>query len=196
MKTASPLRYPGGKSALANVLKQIRQLNNLGDRAIAEPFAGGAGASLALLFEESAPEIYINDRDSLIRDFWWSITQRCDEFIALLKGTRINMTEWRRQRDLYRSQVRGMKLERGFATFYLNRCNRSGVIFNGGPIGGIKQLGKWKLNARFNKVNLITRCKRVADYGERINVSGLDGIKFIRSLNTERTFFFHRPAIF
>ena len=50
MKTCSPLRYPGGKSAMAELLSEIRRLNGLGDRAIAEPFAGGAGASLTLLF--------------------------------------------------------------------------------------------------------------------------------------------------
>ena len=84
---------------MANVLRQVREINNLGNRPIAEPFAGGAGASLGLLFDELTPQIYINDRDSAVRDFWWSITQRSNEFIALLRSTRINMTEWRRQRD-------------------------------------------------------------------------------------------------
>lgn len=196
MKTASPLRYPGGKSAMASVLAQVRHINNLGNRAVAEPFAGGAGASLAMLFDEVAPEIRINDRDLAIRDFWWSITQHCDKFVALLRSTRISMAEWRRQRDVYRSRARISRLRRGFATFYLNRCNRSGIIFNGGPIGGVKQTGNWKLNARFNKPDLIKRCERIADYRDRVGVSGLDGIEFIRSLNAKRTFFFIDPPYF
>lgn len=196
MKTSSPLRYPGGKSSMASVLKQVRQLNNLGNRAIAEPFAGGAGASLALLFDELTPEIYINDRDIAVRDFWWSITQRPDDFVALLRRTRINMTEWRRQRDIYRCRARLPRLKRGFATFYLNRCNRSGIIFNGGPIGGVKQTGAWKLNARFNKTDLIKRCLRVAEYRDRVTVTGVDGIEFIKSLDARQTFFFIDPPYF
>lgn len=196
MKTASPLRYPGGKASMADVLRQIKQMNNLGGRAIAEPFAGGAGASLALLFDEMTPSIHINDLDHSVRDFWWAITERCDEFLDLMRKTRINMTEWRRQREIYRSKGRMPRLTRGFATFYLNRCNRSGVIFNGGPIGGVKQLGEWKINARFNKVELAKRCQRVADYADRISVSGLDGIEFIKSLEVSKTFFFIDPPYF
>ena len=62
-----------------------------------------------------------------------------------------------------------------FSAFYLNRCNRSGIIMNGGPIGGVKQTGKWKLDARFNKAELRRRCEKVAEYRERIHVSGDDG---------------------
>jgi len=196
MKTASPLRYPGGKAAMADVLRQISQLNSLGNRSIAEPFAGGAGASLALLFDELTPNIHINDLDHSVRDFWWAITARCDEFLDLMRKTRVNMTEWRRQREIYRSKSRMPRLTRGFATFYLNRCNRSGVIFNGGPIGGVKQDGEWKINARFNKADLAKRCRRVADYAERISVSGMDGIELIKSLDASKTFFFIDPPYF
>ena len=51
-------------------------------------------------------------------------------------------------------------LEIGFAAFYLNRCNFSGVI-KGGPIGGINQTGKWKIDARFNKEDLIRRIRNL-----------------------------------
>jgi len=151
MLTASPLRYPGGKSSMADLLRKIRGLNNLGNRAIAEPFAGGAGASLTLLFEEEAPGIYINDLDPAIRDFWWCVTKRCDELAHRIRKARVSIREWHRQRDIFRSTRRISRVDRGFAAFYLNRCNRSGVIFNGGPIGGIEQNGRWKIDARFNK---------------------------------------------
>lgn len=41
-------------------------------------------------------------------------------------------------------------LEIGFATFFLNRTNRSGIL-KAGVIGGKAQLGKWKIDVRFNK---------------------------------------------
>jgi len=196
MKTASPLRYPGGKSAMAGLLAQIRRLNGLGDRAMAEPFAGGAGASLTLLYLEEVHKIYINDADPAIHDFWWTLVNRPRRFLDTLSKTRVSMAEWRRQRDVYRASSRVSHLRRGFSAFYLNRCNRSGIIVNGGPIGGIKQAGKWKLGARFNKAELHSRCKKVAEYRERINVSCHDGIHLIEMLDPESTFFFVDPPYF
>jgi DNA adenine methylase len=181
---------------MTNVLAQVRRLNALGNRPVAEPFAGGAGASLSLLFSEMTPEIFINDYDVSIRDFWWAVTNRSDQFIALLESSPIEMSEWLRQRDTYRSRGRVSRLKRGFATFYLNRCNRSGVVFNGGPIGGVNQLGKWKIDARFNKEDLITRCRKVAEYRDRITISGEDGVRFIQSLDANKTFFFIDPPYF
>lgn len=180
---------------MTSLLTQIRKLNGLGGRSLAEPYAGGAGASLSLLYLEETPDIYINDADPAIRDFWWAIVHRPQPFFDLLSSTRVNMAEWRRQRDVYRSSA-SSRLRRGFSAFYLNRCNRSGIIIDGGPIGGVKQSGKWKLNARFNKAELRRRCEKVAEYADRIHVSGLDGIEFIQRLNADRTLFLIDPPYF
>lgn len=180
---------------MANLLREIRHLNDLGDRAIAEPFAGGAGASLSLLYQEDTPEIFINDADQSIHDFWWAVVHKPQRFSEMLSATRVSMAEWRRQRDLYRAE-RVSRVRRGFAAFYLNRCNRSGIIMNGGPIGGVKQQGEWKLNARFNKKDLLRRCLKVAEYGERIHVSGIDGLKFISGRNPKSTLYFIDPPYF
>ena len=196
MRASSPLRYPGGKSAMADLLRKIRKLNGLGGRSLAEPFAGGAGASLSLLYLEDAKEIYINDADPAIHDFWWSLVHRPSYFSELLAKTRVSMAEWRRQRDVYRSRRKISKLRRGFSAFYLNRCNRSGIIMNGGPIGGVKQTGEWKLDARFNKVDLRNRCERVAEYRERIHVSCRDGIDFIGEGDVDSVMFFIDPPYF
>jgi DNA adenine methylase len=67
---------------------------------------------------------------------------------------------------------------------------------NAGPVGGVRQEGKWKLNARFNKPELRRRCERVAEYRDRVHVSGNDGIDFIKSLNAESVFFFIDPPYF
>lgn len=106
------------------------------------------------------------------------------------------MAEWRRQRDVYRHCGRVSRLRRGFSAFYLNRCNRSGIITNAGPIGGVKQTGKWKLDARFNKAELRRRCEKVAEYRDRVHVSGRDGIEFIKDLDAESTLFFIDPPYF
>ena len=108
----------------------------------------------------------------------------------------INMAEWRRQRDVYRERRQVSRLRRGFAAFYLNRCNRSGIIMNGGPIGGVKQLGQWKLDARFNRLDLRQRCEKVAEFRDRIRVSCDDGLAFIDRLDSGGTFFFVDPPYF
>ena len=196
MKHISPLRYPGGKSAMADLLSRIRYKNSLGDRAIAEPFAGGAGASLALLCREEAPEIHINDADPAIYALWWSLKERPEEFASLLRQTRVSMAEWRRQRDTYRSNGRMSRLRRGFSAFYLNRCNRSGIIKDGGPIGGISQTGEWLIDARYNKTDLLARCRTIADFRDRITVSHQDGIELIQKLTGKGTFLFIDPPYF
>lgn len=180
---SSPLRYPGGKAAMSGLLAELRRINGLGDRPIAEPFAGGAGASLNLLFNEEAPEIYINDADPAIHDFWWSVVRHSDDFTKLLSRTRVSMAEWRRQRAVYSGGGRHSRLRRGFSAFFLNRCNRSGIISGGGPIGGVQQTGEWKIDARYNKEKLIQRCLRIAEYRERIHTSDLDGVDFIQTVS-------------
>jgi len=196
MKSASPLRYPGGKSAMSNLLAQIRKINGFGSRPIAEPFAGGAGASLLLLYREEASEIYINDLDPAIYDFWCVVTNQSRPFIDKLKNTKVDISEWYQQKEIYSKRKRASQLHRAFATFYLNRCNRSGIIINGGPIGGVKQTGKWKIDARFNKDDLQKRCEKIAKYRNRIHISCRDGIEFIKSVDAKSVFFFIDPPYF
>lgn len=196
MRKSSPLRYPGGKSCMMDLLTTIRTTNRLGDRSLAEPFAGGAGASLSLLYREETREIHINDADPAIHDFWWTVVHRPRPFLAMLRSKRVCMAEWYRQREVYRCRSGISRLRRGFAAFYLNRCNHSGVIVNGGPIGGIEQAGKWKLGARFNKPELQERCEKVAEYGKRIRITQLDAIDFINEQEHSSTFFFIDPPYY
>lgn len=196
MISPSPLRYPGGKTSMANLLSQIRTLNNVGNLPIAEPFAGGAGASLKLLYLEDTTEIYINDKDDAIYNFWWSLVKENEEFLNRLSSRRVSMTEYFRQREIYRNFNGSNRLDHGFATFFVNRCNRSGIILNGGPIGGPKQQGKWKLNARFNKIELRERCLKVYEYSERIHISNYDGIEFIQQKKPTTAFYFIDPPYF
>lgn len=195
MNNASPLRYPGGKAAMSGLLASIRRLNGLGGMSVAEPFAGGAGASLKLLYFEETQRIHINDADPAIYDFWQCLVSQTKPFLETLKRTRASMVEWGRQKVVYASG-NASQLQRGFAAFYLNRCNHSGIIVNGGPIGGKKQTGEWKIGARYNKEVLIERCSKVSEYRDRIEVSCEDGLNFIQTLDPNDTFFFIDPPYF
>ena len=180
---------------MTNLLRNIRALNGLNGNAVAEPFAGGAGASLSLLFLRETHAIHINDLDPAIHDFWYSAVYDSSPMIEYLERTPVSVAEWKRWRDVYRSES-ASRLDRGFAAFYLNRCNRSGIIESGGVIGGLGQAGRWKIDARFNKDTLRMRLERVAAERDRIFVSGLDGIEFIDTLDAESTFYFIDPPYF
>ena len=77
-------------------------------------------------------------------------------------------------------------LNLGFSTFFLNRTNRSGIL-KAGVIGGYDQTGNYKIDARFNKDDLIKRIQRIADYADRIHLSNEDAAKFCIELVKEGT---------
>lgn len=47
--TLSPLRYPGGKSKVFNIIISLFEKNDIKNPIYIEPFAGGAGLALLLL---------------------------------------------------------------------------------------------------------------------------------------------------
>jgi DNA adenine methylase len=178
MPFLTPLRYPGGKGRLANFIKLVFRENNLFDAPYVEPYAGGAGIALALLFDEFTSHIHINDLNKSIFAFWNSVLNESDALCKLIHDTPVDMNEWAKQQSIQQRADQVSKLELGFSTFFLNRTNRSGIIA-GGVIGGKKQDGPYKLDARFNRKNLELRIQRIARYRDRISIYNVDAAQFI-----------------
>ena len=174
----SPLRYPGGKKFLFKFLNDIIKLNNLNDGIYIEPFCGGSGAALSLLLTEKVYKVVLNDIDYGIYAFWKSILKQNERFIKKIIKTPISISEYKKQRQILFNSKKTDLFEIGFATFYLNRCNRSGIL-KAGPIGGFEQDSNWNINARFNKEDLIHRIKLISIYSERIDIYNYDAIAFI-----------------
>lgn len=173
----SPLRYPGGKSKLEPLMEYlIMQTGHFGGTYI-EPFAGGAGIALELLEKGIVKEIVINDLDKGIYSFWRAILTETDRFIDDIWNVELTIDEWKKQRSLIEKNS-SYSYELGFATFYLNRTNRSGII-KGGVIGGVQQNGRWKIDARFNKGALVDRVKKIAAKKNHIHIYNKDVISFI-----------------
>jgi DNA adenine methylase len=189
----SPLRYPGGKAILSDFIAGILAINGLKDGTYVEPYAGGAGAALNLLFAEHVQRIILNDADPHICAFWNAILRRKGDFLRRLQDTPVSIQEWKHQRDIYRQHVQHSRIEVAFASFYLNRCNRSGIMVNGGPIGGFEQAGKWKLDARYNKSELERRIDKIYIYRDRIEVHNMDAIEFLTKVVGNRD---HRKDMF
>jgi len=173
--------------------------NDLHDTPVVEPFAGGAGASLRLMFAEVASEIVLNDLDRRMYAFWRAVVNQTDELVDRIRNTPVTMKQWRASRAIYDAPIRGQhQLDLAHAVFFLNRCNRSGIVMGGGPIGGYKQKGEWKLGARFNRANLIERIMRIARYRDRIQVSCFDARKLLTNLagSNERKLVFLDPPYY
>ncbi|MDH5190833.1 MAG: DNA adenine methylase [Gammaproteobacteria bacterium] len=177
----TPLRYPGGKGKLADYIKLLFEENNLFDGHYVEPYAGGAGVAVELLLQEYASHIYINDIDDAVYAFWYSVLNYTDELSKMISSTRVSMAAWERQKDVLNNPKDYSKLEKGFATFFLNRTNRSGIL-KGGVIGGKAQSGKWKLDVRYNKKNLIQRIEQIALYKNRISLYRKDALLILTNL--------------
>jgi len=172
--TLSPLRYPGGKSALAGLFGDI--INTLGierPRYI-EPYAGGVGAGIALLREGIVEELVVNDIDPAVHAFWKSAVNDNANFVEMVASVPLTIAEWQKQREVYRSRDERDSLRLGFAFFFLNRTNRSGIL-NAGVIGGQRQEGRYRIDARFNRATLIDRLTSIGVLADRITVSDLDG---------------------
>ena len=146
----------------------------------AEPYAGGASLALSLLRTNKVSEIFLNDLDTSVYAFWWSILTRTDDFLRLLRKRTVTVEEWGRQRSTYANPRGASRLSLGFSFFFLNRTNHSGIM-NGGIIGGKAQRGEWLIDARFNKPELERRILAIAQLRHRIQISNLDALDFLRT---------------
>ena len=186
----TPLRYPGGKSSMAGFLANIIESSNGAIRTYIEPFAGGAGAGVALLSNGVVDSAVINDYDPAVWCFWKAVTEQNERFLETMEKTPITMDEWYHQREVYRRRDLRGKFRLGFAFFFLNRCNRSGIV-KGGVIGGYDQTGAYKIDARFKKDKLAEKIKRIGSLSDKIEVLNLDGTEAFERFSGDSSALFY-----
>ena len=175
---SSPLRYPGGKQRLAPFIAELIEANGLIGGHYAEPYAGGAGVALDLLLSGRVSQIHLNDLSLQIYAFWQSVTSSPDEFCRRIASASLSVDDWKVHREVVRNPKDHDLFELGFSTFYLNRCNRSGVL-TGGVIGGLEQKGRWGIDARFPRNELIRRVEVIATKADQISVTNMDAEDFM-----------------
>lgn len=151
--------------------------NRLDGGRYVEPYAGGAAVALSLLFDELVESVHINDINVGVYSFWKSVVEDTDDLCRRIRSARLNLAEWNRQKCTL-ADASASRVERAFATFYMNRTNRSGII-DGGVIGGLDQSSEWGIDARFDRAALAARVERVARYGSRIRVSRKDAVELL-----------------
>lgn len=180
MRHISPLRYPGGKAVLVDFLDDTIELNNLHGCVYYEPYAGGAGAALGLLKSSAVSELYLNDADWRVFSFWHAVLNESAQFVDKLRTVSLTVDEWHRQHAICLNPKAHTQFEVGFGAFFMNRCNRSGVITGAGPIGGYEQTGKWRMGVRFNREELAERVLALNRMKSQIHVCCEDAVSFLK----------------
>ena len=178
----SPLRYPGGKGLLGSFVGEVINHCTPKPQVYVEPFAGGAGVALRLLLEEHVGSVVLNDLHRGVSAFWQAILYETSEFVEIMERTPVDIDAWHEQKAVFDGQG-SSDLEIGFATFFLNRTNRSGIL-GARPIGGLDQAGRWAIDARFNKTNLRSRIELIARYRDRIIVKRQDALDLLREIDS------------
>lgn len=194
----TPLRYPGGKGKLASFIQEIYKTNDLSDGTYVEPYAGGAAVALKLLLEGFAWDIIINDIDKRVFSFWWSVLNDTDQLCKKINDCQVNVDTWNKQKHIHMNIEQYSLEEIGFATFFLNRTNRSGIL-SAGVIGGKNQDGNFKIDARFNKKDLISRIELIAKYKNRIKAYNEDALALMSKINNtfnKKTLVYYDPPYF
>lgn len=168
-------------------MEDILLLNNLEGCTLYELYAGGAGASLNILFSGLCNNLVLNDLDFHIYAFWYSILNKTEEFLRLVKDTKITMNNWYLQKHIYDNFAAYDVVDVGFSTFFLNRCNRSGILYKAGPIGGKDQTGNYKIDVRFNKWDLMKRIEDIAHFSDRIQIFNMESQILIKEIFRQRS---------
>lgn len=195
-KNYSPLRYPGGKSKLYNLVSAVISQYDEEVDTYAEPFAGGAGIAMGLLLNHQMEKVIINDINIGIYSFWDSICNNTEDFLRLVKNTDVNIETYNIQKIIYQTEKQ-KSLELGFATFFLNRTCFSGVL-GAGPIGGYAQTGKYLVNARYNTADLMKKIEQIARLSSKIEIYNLDVVDFIKRIirKEDKVFTYFDPPYF
>ncbi len=190
----SPLRYPGGKGKLAQFLAAFILENELQGCELVEPFCGGAGGTLPLLDAGIINSLVINDINTGLAAFWRSLLSNTEELIYLIDTCQIDINNWQHYKNIYLNPEKYSEVELGFAAFFLNRTNRSGM-FHAGPIGGKAQQGNYLIDCRFNKVNLIKRIVHIASLKDKITFRSDDANEVINSSANDSLIYADPPYV-
>lgn len=181
MDTRNPLRYPGGKTKLVPYIQKLLITEGLKNCTFYEPYAGSAAVTFHLLKNNMIKKAIINELDPLIYCFWYSVMNYTQELTEKIISVDISVETWKEISKYRRSEYIKNKsiLEIGFAGFFLNRTNYSGII-KANPIGGIDQGAKNKIDCRFNKEKLVSSIYELSSFKDRLQIYNMDAIEFLK----------------
>jgi DNA adenine methylase len=199
----SPLRYPGGKQLLAPYVAGVIEENFLTGCSFYEPFAGGSAVSLELLRLGYINTTTLLERDPLIYAFWWCVCNQFDDFLAAIRAAKVDLDTWNSLLPLREvdnpQKTEYSLLQLGVAGLFFNRTNFSGVM-GAGPIGGLSQKSKYKIDCRFNKDSITASLNALRPLAARIKIEFADSLQWLSEnssrLNPQESFVYVDPPYY
>lgn len=189
----SPLRYPGGRARMARILARIWDGIPLRPGAPdlevwIEPFAGGAGAALALLEAGVVDEVRLIEANPAIAALWRIILDEPDRLAAHVERHTPTTASFYASREQISALLAAGGPSRdpwrdAWAALVMNRCSYSGLVTgNVGPLGGRRQNGRHRVGDRWNGPALADRIRRVGALAPRIALHDGDALEYLEDL--------------
>lgn len=176
----------------------ILNINDLKGCTYAEPYAGGAGAAINLLLGDYVSRIMINDANVAIYSFWKYLKEENERLVSDVESCKVNLRTWYKMRHIVETE-KEPSYNLAFATFFLSRTNRSGIL-NAGPIGGSSQEAQdkatYKIDCRFNKEDLTKRISLLGKRRKDVIVTNKDALQFLKDLRNNKYFVYLDPPYY
>jgi DNA adenine methylase len=130
--------------------------------------------------------LHLNDADIRVYSAWRAIITETDRFLDRIRLTKVDLDEWHTSIDLLQNidPRTEYSFELGFAAYFVNRTSRSGIILGAGPIGGYKQTGQWKIDARWYRDTMTARVAWIGKVRDQIVLTNEDALVFMARSRT------------
>jgi DNA adenine methylase len=180
-RVMSPLRYPGSKVRITEMVAGLLERNLLVGSHLYEPFAGGSAVSLGLLANGFVPSATWIERDPLIYAFWRMVQEKPEDLIDRMMRSKVTLPAWKRLLPLREisKPSKATLADLGYAGLFFNRTCFSGIV-GAGPIGGMTQSSAYKIDCRFNKKELAAAIRDCSEIMKKVEIRFGDGIKFLK----------------
>lgn len=175
-KRISPLRYPGGKSKIADHILQY--INPEKTDLLISPYAGGASVELALLEAGIVKKIALNDIDFGVYSLFEIIKTFPDALIQQIKNITPTHEDFFHARQTVKSDYLNCDVfDAAWSLLLVNRLSYSGIYY-ANPLGGINGSNE-QLLSRWNPVDLCRRIQKIHAMADCIIIDNKDAIEFI-----------------
>ena len=163
---SSFFRYPGGKAKLCGRI--LHHLSRLMDDSITqyrELFFGGGSVGIKYVQKKECPkQIWLNDKDVGIACLWTSVIRYPDSLKKLVLAYKPTVDSfYQLKNDLLNTtsvpDTEEEVAQVGFNKLALHQITYSGLgLKSGGPLGGVAQLSKYKVDCRWSPAYI---CKKI-----------------------------------
>lgn len=168
-------RYPGGKTKIKDEIigriKRYYEDNDCYDVCqYVEPFFGAGAIGMNFMASTPIKKVMISDADPAIYAFWSSVIFTPDALCQMVEEFEPSTDAFFNFKELLTSEEmktlkflssRDKMVEAGFAKLALHQISYSGLgTMSGGPLGGVKQESKYKVDCRWNPDNIKKKIRK------------------------------------